>query len=42
MNVKEDEIIYDEYCPHNYCKKGNKMIDLPKNSNGQCDFNRAG
>ena len=42
INIEEDEIIYNEYCPHNYCKGGNKMIDLSKNSNSQCDFNRAG
>ena len=42
INIEEDEIIYNEYCPHNYCKGGNKMIDLSKNSSSQCDFNRAG
>lgn len=42
MNVQENEITYDKYCPHNYCIKGNKRIDLLNNSNSQCDFNRAG
>ena len=42
INVEEDEIMYDEYCPLNYCKKGDKLIDLPKNSDNQCHFNRAG
>ena len=44
MNIqdKDSKIIYDEYCPHNYCKKGGKKIDLLKNSSSQCDFNRAG
>ena len=44
MNIRENDskIIYDEYCPYNYCNKGDKKIDLFKNSNSQCDFNRAG
>ena len=44
MNIqdKDSKIIYDEYCPHNYCKKGGKKIDLLKNSSSQCDFNPAG
>ena len=42
INVSQSEITYDKYCPHNYCKKGNKTIDLLRNSSNQCNFNRAG
>ena len=42
MNVQENETMYDVYCPHNYCKKGTKQIDVQKSSNSQCGFNRAG
>ena len=42
INIDSKIIIYNEYCPYNYCKKGGKEIDLLKNSNSQCDFNRAG
>ena len=34
--------IYDEYCPHNYCKKGRKEIELLQNLSFQRAFNRAG
>ena len=42
MNVSGNKTIYDDYCPYNYCKKGNKEIDLLNNSNSQCHFNRTG
>ena len=42
MNVQENETIYGEYCPHNYCNEGIKQIDIRKSSSSQCDFNRAG
>ncbi len=42
LDVKENEIIYDKYCPYNYCYKGSKVIDLLDASASQCDHNRAG
>lgn len=42
MNVQESKITYNRYCPHDYCTKGDKRIDLLRNSSSQCDFNRAG
>ena len=40
INIYGNEILYDKYCPHNYCKKNNTLINL-KNLSSQCDFNRA-
>ena len=42
MKVQEKEVIFDRYCPHHYCRKGNKSIDLLNNSSSQCDVNRSG
>ena len=42
LSIEGNGTIYNEYCPHNYCNKGSKEIDLLRNSTGQCDFNRAG
>ena len=35
-------ILFACYCPLNYCKTDEKVIDLGTNPNAQCDFNHAG
>ena len=41
-NSESDGILLAHYCPLNYCKLGEKWINLGTNPNAQCDFNRAG
>ena len=42
LSIKEDGIIYNKYCPFEYCITASKQVDLQNNSETQCAFNRAG
>ena len=45
MNISENnDILYTENCPHNYCKNfnGTEKINLGNDSAYQCEFNRRG
>ena len=42
LDIKDHEVIYDKYCPYNYCYKGSIQLDLSlllDSSAGQCDHN---
>ena len=39
---ESDGIIYNQFCPPDYCKAGIKTIKLDENSSAQCAFNHAG
>ena len=40
--IDGDGIAYSHYCPFNYCNPKTQQIDLEKDSDAQCSFNRAG
>ena len=43
FNTSEsDGILLARYCPLNFCRTDEKVINLGTNSNSQCDFNHAG
>ena len=42
LNIEENGVSYDRYCPYDYCYKGSKLIDLLDNPDSQCEHNRAG
>ena len=42
MNIKDDGAIYSKYCPFDYCTKSQEQVNLQKNPDTQCTFNRAG
>ena len=43
FNTNEsDGILLARYCPLNFCRTDEKVINLGTNSNSQCDFNHAG
>ena len=43
LNKSEsDDIVLARYCPLNYCRTDEKMINLGTNPNAQCDFDHAG
>ena len=39
---KTDGIKYNQYCPLDYCKPGEKRVDLGTDPDAQCAFNHAG
>ena len=41
-NSESDSILYSQNCPPEYCKPGEKMIDLGIHPDAQCAFNHAG
>ena len=38
----KNSITYTDYCPHDYCIVNGKRIDLERDPDSQCAFNRAG
>jgi predicted outer membrane repeat protein len=45
ISAKEDsdsEVVTNKRCPFSYCKSEKKNINLQRNPDAQCDFNRAG
>ena len=42
MNTDADGVIYNEYCPFDYCNKTSTKINLQTYPDSQCSFNRAG
>ena len=48
VDVTNDEVIYAEYCPFNYCNKSQDVTDqlitinLPNDADSQCAYERAG
>ena len=42
MHISNNSITYTDYCPLNYCITSDKRIDLQRDPNSQCAFNRAG
>ena len=42
MNIKGDGVIYNKYCPFNYCEESSKVLELQNEPDMQCNFNRAG
>ena len=39
---KSDGILFARYCPLNFCRTDEKVINLGTDPNAQCDFNHAG
>ena len=39
---KSDGILFARYCPLNFCRTDEKLINLGTDPNAQCDFNHAG
>ena len=42
VNISDQDIQYNTYCPLDYCNITGKEIDLQNDSDSQCAFNRAG
>ena len=35
-------IIYNQFCPLDYCMSGDKTLNIAEEPDAQCDFNHAG
>ena len=42
IHISNDRITFTDYCPLNYCIMSAKWIDLKRDPDSQCAFNRAG
>ena len=38
----QNEVLFSKHCPYDYCKQGEKYVDLKSNPDDQCRHNRAG